>query len=164
MIPLDPSDHQLSRLLTPEIPSHWSDADLAAMLAHQLSAPLAETLLAANLLDPSAARQLTADIGPQIRHALTHPHPPRELLHALKLLGKSPPDPADPALAQISRLLYFAAIAAARVRLQVSLSALPDSDLRAATLWALSLPWLSPDLRPLFQASLDAPPLPPVIL
>jgi len=119
----------------------WSDADLAAMLRHQLAQPL-----------PRAA-ETTAPTAPPttIRALLEQPHPSIESLRSLKRLAKVRRAQADAAVPEdLWRVIYYASIAAA-VRAGDSISDLSPAELSQGFQWTLARPWLDAAVRPLVE-------------
>src|SRR3954469_1929886 len=111
--------HLLSELLDLRAPAAhaWPDADLRAMLAHLLSAPLAlafgvrpghvDPLLKASGLPPTFA----------LGDLYAHPAPPAALLRLVKDLAKSGAnDPCSSLPADLLLLIYYGVGALARVR------------------------------------------------
>jgi hypothetical protein len=86
---------------------------------------------------------------------LRHPHPPLQLLKILKEFAKSQNTDNDSALpAPMGKAMYYAAIAAARVRCQTRISTLTDEQLAQGYRWALAEPWLDEPTRELLTAAL----------
>jgi hypothetical protein len=111
----------------------WSDADLAGMLRHQLAQPL----------EPA---------GPMIRELLASREPSVDSLQALKRLSKVRRAQAGgSASAELWRVIYFAAIAAA-ARAGHRITDLSDDELDAGYGWSLARPWLDPELRSLLSS------------
>jgi hypothetical protein len=156
-----PGQHEtqtLSRMLDLEAVGGelWSPAELGAILAHQLAAPLECDL---GGLDPRIGerlRQWNAPGGPPLRtfsDALRHKHPPLELLELIHRFAKNCRQNADgPVPQEIATVLYFASIVAALVRCGRRITALDDDALRRSVDWALQQPWLDADTRALFAA------------
>lgn len=116
----------------------WSDADLSAMLRHQLDAPID--------LDQRF---------PSIRALLCASQPPVESLEVLKRLAKlRRTEPLSVVPSDLWRLIYFASIAAAR-HIGHSISDLSHDDLAAGFRWALSKPWIDPVIRELIERGVD---------
>jgi hypothetical protein len=135
--------------LTAAQPHPWTDQDLAALFLHQLSAPLSHDL-----------RINPADLPPNIRSfgdLLSHPTPPLDLLNRAKDFAKrSDSRPDAPLPPELATTLYYATLAAAFVRLNQRISALPPEQLHAGFQWAQSQPWLPPHIHTLFQSALNA--------
>jgi len=86
-----------------------------------------------------------------LQELLTHQRPPAKALNVAKdafkqLAGTSPDRPPEQ---EVALLLYLLVILAARVRLEIVISKLPESELARAINWALELKWLDPDSRKL---------------
>jgi hypothetical protein len=147
----------LARLLEPEAggKTEWSASDLAAILRHQLKAPLRADLSSTNpdagkTLDTvSAATPAPATFG----ELFAHPHPPLELLELAKEFGKAlRRDPAGGVPAEVATVIYYASIVAARLRCGRQISDLDEATLRRGIQWALARPWLDAAIRALFEA------------
>jgi hypothetical protein len=85
--------------------------------------------------------------------ALCHPSPPVSLLRLIKDFAKDlryAPDNGVPE--DLLLVLYYAAIVAARVRCRESLTSLDDGAVRQGCAWCLAKPWLTTELRRLFEA------------
>lgn len=145
----------LARLLQAEDAPAWSAQNAAAVIAHQLAAPLLPDLLDFPGAEPKRTEALVR-ITPGLfsfAHLLAHPHPPLELLNALRLFARhhrdntSSPIHGDPAT-----VLYFAAIAAALATSGKRISQLDDEALRQAFRWCRDYP-AAPALQPLFTAA-----------
>jgi len=136
----------------------WLGDDLADIISHQLRAPL---LFDLHRIQPEAptADPLGRPGGPEI-HTLgelfTHTCPPLELLRLTKNFAKTcdlTPDFALPS--EVASVLYFAAIAAALVRLGERITALDDRGIADGINWALSQSWIDSTLRSLFELAID---------
>ena len=125
----------------------WRPEELGDVLRHQLSAPLE-----------------TAGTGGDEPGRPTHGEllfreedPPAAALRRVKDWAKpfmSCDDGDVPP--EVAGVLYFAAILAARVRLGLRISELPDARLGEGARWALGLVWLDAAAVPLFRAALAA--------
>lgn len=136
----------------------WLGDDLADIIAHQLRAPLLFDLDRVRPETPTAD-PLGRPGGPEI-HTLgelfAHTRPPLELLMLTKNFAKTcdlTPDFALPS--EIASALYFAAIAAALVRLDERITALDDRGIADGINWALSQSWIDSTLRSLFELAVD---------
>ena len=110
----------------------WAEADLAAMLRHQLAQPL----------EPD---------GPAMRDLLEAPTPSVESLQSLKRLAKIRRAQRDAAVPQdLWRVIYFASIAAA-LRSGSRISDLTPGELRQGFQWTLARPWLDASIRSLLE-------------
>jgi len=149
----------LARLLEVEsgAKTDWSASDLAAILRHQLNAPLRTDLSCTNpdagkTLDTiSAAGPAPATFG----ELFAHPHPPLELLKLAKEFGKAlRRDPSSGIPAEVATVIYYASIVAARLRCRRQISDLDQAAFRRGIKWALARPWLDAATRALFQAGI----------
>jgi hypothetical protein len=143
----------------------WGSDDLASILAHQLRAPLLFDLhrlasargggAAGTPPDPwadAAARQIHS-----FGDLLDHPTPPRELLLMTKAFAKPADEGGAPALPpEVASVLYFAAIAAALLRLGERITTLDDRAIANGLAWTLSRSWVGPELRTLLGAAARA--------
>jgi len=129
----------------------WNPDELAAMLAHQLSARLEFDL---GHLGPKAAPALeamrTAE-GPAIRSfrdLLYHPRPPVELLELTKEFARACGSGRDHLLPdEIAAMLYILSIAVARARCRRRISKLDDQALRHSLDWACKQSWVDEPTR-----------------
>ncbi|NUQ66209.1 MAG: hypothetical protein HUU20_27420 [Pirellulales bacterium] len=137
----------------------WESAELAAILEHQLAAPLEIDL---GSIDPAWPVRLAspASSGPPLgtfRDLFHHPEPPLELLDLTKRFAKRCRTDADcPLPGEIATVLYFLAIGVARCRAGQRISGLDDDSLRHAMQWSIAQPWVDDDTRQLFRESLSA--------
>lgn len=107
-------------------------SDLAEILRHQLAA----------LLDPPASFGPDGDAPITYGELLAVPAPPIAVLRRVKDWAKPMMSRDDGELPrEVAGVLYFAAVAAARVRGAGPISDLPDERLRKGATWALRLPW-----------------------
>jgi hypothetical protein len=155
----------IARLLNPGLTAirEWQPVEFAAILKHQLSAPVRVDLgeLGADL-QPKIAT-LCAAQGLLLRsfHDLfVHPSPPLELLRIVKEYAKTHRlNPRSPLPPEIAAVLYYSCIAAALVRLGQRISQTSDAELRKGWTWATRQPWLVPELHSLIVRALEL--LPP---
>ena len=142
----------LAGLLQVEDEALWTARDLAAILAHQLAAPLETDLGRREAISPG--RRDAPDVWPAIRtfgELFDHPSPPVELLERTKRFAKTArSQPDGPLPDEVATVLYLAAIATARRKCGRSISQLDEAALRHALEWALAQPWLAASLRELF--------------
>ena len=138
----------------------WTEAETAAVLAHQLSAPVTFDL---GGLDPEATAllgRLAAKEGLLIRSfrdLLLHPQPPAELLRLTKEFAKAHlSDPESPLPREVAMVLYYASIATALLHGRPEISRLPASEVQLGARWALARSWLDPALRRLFESLLSS--------
>lgn len=111
----------------------WGDADLAALLRHQLATTVA------------------GDVG-TFGQILTGTRGGLGDLERVKDFAKSARDDAEGGIpAAVCHVLYYAALAAARLRYGARLTSLADAELARGFDWAVSLPWLDQPLRDLIS-------------
>ena len=129
-------------------------AELRALWRHQLGSPLQFDLsnldrgAGARLRELSAAESLLLR---SLGDLLQHPHPPLELLRFAKDFAKAHEQSPDDLLpAEMARMLYYAAIAAAWARCGRRITTLDDVQLRRAFDWALAQPWVDESTKELF--------------
>lgn len=149
--PSDPTAlAELFNLSRDDAPLPWNNADLAAMLRHQLHQPLG----------PSPTGE---DDGHATRPHLdlfTQADPPLDRLVQVKNAAKAVPKTSKDADNRLPRdvatVVYYAALAAARLHHPGQpITRLDDEAFRVGLDWALQLPWLDPALRPLFSQAYD---------
>jgi hypothetical protein len=146
---------RLAGLLDVDPPARWSDRDAAAALRHQFAAPLLPDLALAPAVEIDRLRALAAP-HTTFLDLLSSPVPALELLLALKDWARHVRDaPESPLAGAPATVLYYAAIAAARVRLNQRITSLPDTDLRTGWTWALTQTG-TPELAQLFTAAVGA--------
>jgi hypothetical protein len=138
----------------------WLTGDLADILAHQLRAPLMFDLKTVRPVIEESDREpdpLGRPGGPEIHslgELLVHPSPPAALLRLTKEFAKtSDSQPGSALPSEVASLLYFAAIAAALVRLGERITALDDSAIRDGVRWSLAQPWIDSLTRSLFEGA-----------
>jgi hypothetical protein len=124
----------------------WSESDLAAMMRHLLDSPLP---------GKSATPHLT------FAQILFASHPEIDQLRRVKDFAKScRMDPENGLPEELATVLYYAAIAAARVCCGQSISQLGPVELRDGIEWALARRYLPDALGDLFRAAARAMPEP----
>jgi hypothetical protein len=134
-IELWPDPQLLRQIMTPLVDCApiWPDHELRNILRHQLESLLAFDLSRGDPADIAPIRPDTPAAGPSIRtfgDLFRHPQPPLELLIRVKQFAKSARADPDATLpAEIASLLYYAAIAAALVRLGTRITTLTDDVL-----------------------------------
>jgi hypothetical protein len=135
----------------------WRPEELKAIFQHQMSAPV---LVDLGGFDPAVAarlKNLTAAQGLLLSSFLDlflHENPPVELLVLTKDFAKANMDHPESSLpGEVAAVLYYAAIAAASVRLGERISQLSDGELRRGLTWAGAQTWVEPRIR---QLLLDA--------
>jgi hypothetical protein len=117
----------------------WRDAEVEAMLRHQLNAPVATELK----LSPAARDELTRAPITSFADLLTKSDAPLWALEETKQFAKSNLSQIDGPLKGIATLLYYASIAAALVHQATRISDLNDQQLGDGFAWAMNQPWLS---------------------
>jgi hypothetical protein len=147
--------HFVRDLLEPEAHTFWRDEDLAALLKHELAAPVQVEVAS---LTPGTAAGLAALCGARglllnsFADLFSHPHPPLELLRMTKRFAKGARHhPDSPLPAQVANVLYYASIAAAMVRCGQRITELDDSSLRNGLEWCTSRDWVDAPLRGLLR-------------
>ena len=121
-------------------------ADFADSLRHQLAAPL----------DPQPDLGVDDDDAPiTLADLLAHPAPPAEPLRRVKDWAKPHMGEHGGELPrEVAGVLYFAAVAADRVRGSGRVSELSNDQVAAGAAWALRLPWLDAGAAELFRAAI----------
>jgi hypothetical protein len=160
------SPGQLSTLLNLDEQGEklWQPAELAAVLRHQLTAPLQVDL--SNLARKTGQEvKLLAEASGLVLKSfadlLAHPNPPVELLVLAKDYAKAcKASLRSPLPSEVAEILYYAAIVSARLRAHRNISSLTDEQLGQGVAWALSCDWLDETTRSLFQESAEKHPLP----
>ncbi len=139
--------------------SVWAEHELASVFAHQLSIRLNDlfadtpTVPATNFLDN--ARQLTPPII-TLGELLLHPHPPLELLRAVKGLARSSTSGHTSTIAaEVASVVYFAAIAAALVHCGQRITRSDNKTLLEGFRVALERPWLTEPVAQSFQTAVE---------
>jgi len=129
----------------------WDPAELAAILRHQMAAPLAYDLTVAGPGPAESVARLSASPAGEIRtfsDLLHHPSPPIELLTYVKDFARAARnDPASPLPKEIAGVLYFAAIAVARDRHGRSITRLGEDAVREGVEWVLAQAWVDEQTR-----------------
>jgi hypothetical protein len=152
----------LARMMDLRAEEHelWDVQDLAAVLEHQLAAPLEADLGGLRPGLGGLLERLQPAGGPPIRtfkDLLDHPHPPLELLELCKQFGKRcRSNPDGPLPEDIATALYLASIAAAITRGGQRITKLADEGMRHGYRWALKQSWLDPSTRRLLEEGLKA--------
>ncbi|MBI5760262.1 MAG: sigma-70 family RNA polymerase sigma factor [Planctomycetales bacterium] len=140
--------------VTTEASFQWRPEDMGALLRHQLAAPLRETLSS----DERVGRKIpptTSTAEPRtFADLFQHPAPPLELLNAVKRWSKHSARQTTTSLpTEISTTFYYAALAAALVRLNERITTSDADMLRYGFETMLQQSWLTDDLRKLFEAA-----------
>ena len=131
----------------------WLPEDLAAMLAHQLSAPLVfDISRVPGYSDPSHADEI--EDGSRLTNfgeLLHHPRPPLDLLRVTKDFAKGSDKREDaPIPSEIATVLYYATILVALSRHGVRITELGDQSLQEAIAWTLRQKWVDERTRLIF--------------
>ncbi len=153
----------LSRLLTLDRSeqSVWEAADLHAILCHQLDAEVEFDLThfggVAKETMASVAASGDATKPRTFGQLLTEAAPPLEMLDMIRRFAKrSRTQGLEGMPEEIATVLYYAAIAAARLRHRESISKLDDAALMDGIDWALQQSWVAEPLRDLFSETIEA--------
>ncbi len=121
---------QLAKLLEPgdDAPTVYHGADPAVILRHQLQAPLTEELSSS-----IAGMRIQLELEPaylKFEDLFHNPHPPIEVLTRAKDYAKacrSNPELLPP---EVATVLYYAALVAARVHLNATITQLSETEYR----------------------------------
>jgi hypothetical protein len=150
---------QLSKIMNLDeaTPDTWSDQDLAAMLRHQLAAPLGSDLSRLELSkseekirDETLGKAASAQVR-TFQDLFEHPRPPLALVKWAKDFFKQQAGASASRRPEqeVAYLLYLLSILIPRVRLGSRISKLSDADLRNGMKWAVSRKWLDGQTRKL---------------
>lgn len=140
----------------------WQPEELAAMLAHQLAAPVREDL--EKLSDDLAGRynQFVAqqaggsEVPLTFGQLFSSSHPPIAVLRAVKDYAKQAISNQDGAIPEeLGAVLYYASISCAFLRCGQAISALDRAALSSGLNWALGQLWLEASLQALFREHLE---------
>lgn len=146
----------------------WTSAERGGLLRHQLDLPLGPApgpAPGADVGDQAADEPAT---GPDGWEARTHRElfaaedPPLDRLRVIKSRAKhginaAALDDADGQLPrEVATVVYYAALAAARVNAETSITQLDDAAFRTGLHWALDLAWVDEPVRGLLTAALKA--------
>jgi hypothetical protein len=133
----------------------WRNAELKAVMGFLLTSPLEVGLGGLEPGGEARLRRLGKAAGPLIGNLgelLQHPQPPLELLRMTKDYAKAGAKHAgSPLPSEVAGVLYYAAIAAARLRWGRSITRLSQEALRGGLDWALQQPWLDGGIRELMR-------------
>jgi len=133
----------------------WTPEELAAMLKHQLSAPLDFDISYLSEQARERLRVLLPAQGPPIRSfsdLLHHPCPPVELLAMTKEFAKACRTRRERLLPEeIAAMLYTLSIVVARTKCGERLTKLDDHTLRYGLDWALKQSWVDEPTRGLLR-------------
>jgi hypothetical protein len=116
----------------------WRDAEVGAMLCHQLAAPLATELKLAPARREELSKALIVTFADLISAASP---PPLWLLEETKQFAKANLSQTEGPLKQVATLLYYVAIAGALVRHGQRITDLNDDQLKQGLDWAQAQPW-----------------------
>ena len=159
---LDSDPHSMAALLDLGAGDEriWNADELAAILRHQLSAPIQVDL--ANLEQRLASQlRLAAEsqglLLKSFSDLLHHPNPPLELLKLTKDFAKACRLSREgPLPREIATVLYFASIVVAMVRCHRRITRLDDAATRQGVEQCLAQSWLDAPTRQLFEDGLKA--------
>jgi hypothetical protein len=134
---------------------NWTRDDLAAMLRHQLAAPLIDDIASPNGQSRKALEEAAEREPPVISYGdlLLGEQPPVELLALTKAFAKSCRS-GDGELAlpdEIATIVYLMSIFAALVRCSERITDLSDDALLVSLDWAQHRDWIDEPTRNLFQ-------------
>lgn len=159
---LDSDSHDMAALLDSGSDDNriWNPAELAAILKHQLSAPIQVDLASLEQRLASQLRLSAASQGLLLKSfgdLLHHPNPPVELLKLTKDFAKACRLTREgPLPREIATVLYFASIVVAMLRCRRRITRLADADLRRGVEQCLAQAWLDAPTRQLFEDGLKA--------
>ena len=139
----------------------WTDRELRAVLEFHLDAPLRVESRPGSPPSasptPVAARKEPRPDLPTIRTLLRHERPPLDLLERVKFFGKANAAASDGDVPrEVGLVLYYAAIAVARLRRQKRISRLTDARLRQSLEWMLEQAWVPGDLKAVVRKATEA--------
>jgi len=140
-------------------PQLWQPEELGDILRHEMSAAVEFELGGLNGAMAERLRRLTSArrlLVKSFGDLLGHPNPPVELLEMVKEYAKAlSRHPASPLPREIAMALYYAAIVVAHLRCGKRISKLKDQEIRAGLERIAARPWMTGDLRKLFEEGLD---------
>ncbi len=142
-----------------QTPVSWHPTDLAALLRHQLAAPIDPDLKEAKgrereLQKPGADLSAAARLM-TFRDLIRDPHVPLPWLRMMKLyFGGHRSHPDSPIPREVSDTLYFACISLALARHGERITRLDGSTLRKNLEVTARQEWLDDELKPVFQEAL----------
>jgi len=156
------SPNSLEQLMNLDISAdlRWEQADLTAMLRHQLDAPLGRGV--ASLIEADTARiaVLRTSVVPPIaslRGLLEHPTPPEPLLTIVKDFAKQCREHPDRGLpGAIATAIYFAVIARAWVCYGTTISSLDQGLLLDGLRWLDAQDWADATVRQIAKSAILA--------
>jgi hypothetical protein len=136
----------------------WQPAELAAVLRHQLAAPVEFDLAGMGGAVAGRLRTLAASQGLLLKSVgdlLRHPQPPIELLEMLKDFAKAHVlHPHSPLPREIATVLYYASILVAMSRCDRQITKLDSDPLSEGVADLLRQEWLDDSMRALFTDGL----------
>jgi WD40 repeat protein len=139
--------------------SVWEPGELGEVLKHEMRAPLTIEDFSASLSDSPSGRKPTATTFNEI---LARPNPQIDLLEkVMRLAAARERRPGHLLPPEITSVLRFAAIAAARVHCGQRIGELDDTVLKTRYAELLKIPWLLPELVRLFEQALAVEASPP---
>jgi hypothetical protein len=147
---------RLSRLLRVEGGNErpWSPAELAAVLRHQLDAPVAMDFTPTGGSPGKQEAMRGGDIR-SFADLLHAPKPPLGLLQRVKDFAKANCGNPDAVLPHdVAAVLYYAAIVAAQLHAAGTISRLDIGELRRGLEWAVALDWVDMRTRGLLSEGL----------
>jgi hypothetical protein len=128
---------------------------MAAILKHQLSAPLEPDLGAVERPDHGERWEHetpTPTWPATFGELMHHPRPPVALLERVKVFAKASKVKATgPLPPQVATILYFASIVVAQLRCDARITGLDDDAILKGTQWALAQSWLDQPTRAIFE-------------
>ena len=144
--------------LSGDEPATWAADELAAVLRHQLAAPLEYDL---RTLAPGGEKTITemsakVSSGPRPRNfgdLIRNPSPPLDLLRLMKDFSRAGRDSGS-LPPEVATVLYYAAIVVALLRHGARITELGDVALRKGVEWSIAQGWTGDELRAVFTESL----------
>jgi len=140
-------------------PTRCSSEELATLLLHQLSVPVAFDLgglnetMAREIEVFCSAEELT---GQSLGALFAHAHPPVRLFELIKCYAKACRQDLDsPIPEEIAVVLYFASVGAALLKCRKRITTLDNASLKKGLAQVLEQPWLNPSLRSLLEETLE---------
>ncbi|MDY0169245.1 MAG: hypothetical protein RBS80_22065 [Thermoguttaceae bacterium] len=133
----------------------WHSKELAAILNHQLAAPVAFDLGFLDAVPQQSRSELRWDHDPPIasfRDLFDHPDPPMEMLQLTKEFAKAcRTRPEAPLPDKIATVLYLLSIVTALVKRDQRISKLDSPALQQRIQWATEQPWVDDHTRELLR-------------
>lgn len=127
--------------------ARWDNDELAAILTHQLNAPIQLDLQS---IKPALSAKLSSMVNgePTFGDLLHHEQAPVELLIMVKDFAKRcGAHPEGPLPKEVATVIHTACIAAALTRCGQKISQSPDEQLTANMRWAEKQPWIDERTR-----------------